>query len=93
LSVYSHDSLSCREEAFLKDLFIHLLSILFIYLFIYLFSVLFVSFCISEEGIRSYSTSDGCEQPCECWELNLEPLKEQYYPTSESSLQPHKEAF
>ena len=32
-----------------------------------------------EEGIRSPGTGvkGGCKLPCECWELNLGPLKEQ----------------
>jgi hypothetical protein len=43
-----------------------------------------------EEGIRSHAlTTDGCEPPYGCWELNSEPLEEQsVLLTAEPSLQP-----
>jgi hypothetical protein len=40
---------------------------------------------------RNYSPNftDGCEQPCGCWELNSGPLEEQsVLLTTEPSLQP-----
>jgi hypothetical protein len=43
----------------------------------------------AEEGVRSPETgvTDGCEPPCECWELNPGPLKEkQILSTTEPSL-------
>jgi hypothetical protein len=37
-------------------------------------------------------TTDGCEPPCGCWELNSGPLEEQsVFLTTEPSLQPHEE--
>lgn len=36
--------------------------------------------CIVFEGVRFPGTraADSYELPCGCWELNLEPLEEQY---------------
>ncbi|XP_050003558.1 adiponectin receptor protein 1 [Alexandromys fortis] len=54
-------------------------------------------YCHSEKVSRTFSkspatgSSDSCELPCGCWELNPGPLEEQsVLLTTEPSLQPHK---
>ena len=39
-------------------------------------------------------STDGCEPPCVCWELNSGPLEEKpVFLTIEPSLQPRKDCF
>ena len=58
-----------------------------IYLLLYL-STLSLSSNTPEEGVISLTT-DGCEPPCGCWELNSGPSEEQsVLLTAEPSLQP-----
>jgi hypothetical protein len=48
--------------------------------------------CMSEEA--QDFTTDGCEPPCGCWELNSGPLEEQpVLLTTEPSLQPQHCVF
>ena len=43
---------------------------------------------------RSDLISDGCEPPCDCWELNSGPMEEQpLLLTNEPSLQPPQWKF
>lgn len=71
------------------------LKVCFIYFLFYMYVCsAWIYFCAScgnslrrLEGIRFPGT--GCEWPCRCWELNLEPLAEQsVLSTTEPSLQP-----
>ena len=51
--------------------------------------------CLQKHQKRaSDPTTDGCEPPCGCWELNLGPLEEQsVLLTAEPSLQPSSNPF
>ena len=65
------------------------LFIFFKYLFIYYVHNI-LSVCLSAGQKRASDiSSDGCEPPCGCWELNSGPMEEQaMLLTSEPSLQP-----
>lgn len=41
-----------------------------------------------EESARSPETgvTEGCEAPCECWELNASPLEDQPVPLTDETL-------
>lgn len=47
-----------------------------VWLSFFFFSIL-KFFMSSHERRASDSITDGCEPPCGCWELNLDPLQEQ----------------
>jgi hypothetical protein len=54
------------------------------------------SSCLQTHQKRASSPiTDGCEPPCDCWELNSGPLEEQQSVllTSETSLQPQSYPF
>jgi hypothetical protein len=56
----------------------------------YLFNVYEYTVVIFSHTRRGGSSTDGCEPPCGCWELNLGPLEEQsVLLNTEPPLQPH----
>ena len=81
-------NLSVQFDFYLNTFYFFFKYYLFIYFYLYEYTV--VVFRHTPVEYASAPITDGCEPPCDCWELNSGPMREQsVLLTSEPSLQLH----